>query len=148
MIGAPTAMAGATLCATRFSGKLNGAMPSTGPRGTRRTSAMRPLAVGSVSSRCNSPEKRRASSAAQRNVEAALVTSTFAHLTGLPASAVISPAISSARSSSRRDTWSSAAARAWAGSTARSGATASAAATARSTSSAVACEVVPTSAPS
>jgi hypothetical protein len=44
MIGAPTASAGATLCATRFSGKLNGAMPSTGPRGTRRTSASRPVA--------------------------------------------------------------------------------------------------------
>ena len=35
-IGAPTAMAGATLWATRFSGKLNGAMPSTGPFGNRR----------------------------------------------------------------------------------------------------------------
>src|SRR3712207_8436349 len=41
MIGAPTAMAGATLCATRFSGKLNGAMPSTGPRGTLRVTASR-----------------------------------------------------------------------------------------------------------
>ena len=45
-IGAPTAIAGATLCATRFSGKLNGAMPSTGPCGTRRTSAIRPVAAG------------------------------------------------------------------------------------------------------
>ena len=35
-IGAPTASAGATLCATRFSGKLNGVMPSTGPIGNRR----------------------------------------------------------------------------------------------------------------
>ena len=30
-IGAPTASEGATLCATRFSGKLNGVIPSTGP---------------------------------------------------------------------------------------------------------------------
>ena len=30
-IGAPTASAGATLCATRFTGKLNGVMPRTGP---------------------------------------------------------------------------------------------------------------------
>ena len=35
-IGAPTASEGATLCATRFSGKLNGVMPSTGPIGKRR----------------------------------------------------------------------------------------------------------------
>src|SRR3712207_5475593 len=49
-IGAPAAIAGTTLCATRLSGKLNGAMPSTGPRGTRRTSAIRPVAAGSVSS--------------------------------------------------------------------------------------------------
>ena len=34
--GAPTAMAGATLWATRFSGKLNGEIASTGPFGTRR----------------------------------------------------------------------------------------------------------------
>ena len=35
--GAPTAIAGATLWATRFSGKLNGEMASTGPLGTCRT---------------------------------------------------------------------------------------------------------------
>jgi hypothetical protein len=35
MIGAPTAIAGATLCATRFNGKLNGVIASTGPYGTR-----------------------------------------------------------------------------------------------------------------
>ena len=31
MIGQPLAMAGATLCATRFSGKLKGVIPATGP---------------------------------------------------------------------------------------------------------------------
>ncbi len=51
MTGAPTASAGATLCATRFSGKLNGVIPSTAPRGTRRTMASRPTPAGSVSSR-------------------------------------------------------------------------------------------------
>ena len=34
--GQPAAMAGATLCATRFNGKLNGVMNDTGPSGTRR----------------------------------------------------------------------------------------------------------------
>ena len=43
-------------------------------------------------------------------------------LSGLPFSAVISSAISSARSAIRRDTWSSAAARTWAGSAAASAA--------------------------
>ena len=34
--GQPQAMAGATLWATRFSGKLNGVMKEQGPIGTRR----------------------------------------------------------------------------------------------------------------
>ena len=34
--GQPAAIAGATLCATRLSGKLNGVMKLTGPSGTRR----------------------------------------------------------------------------------------------------------------
>ena len=38
-IGLPAASAGATLCATRLSGKLNGVMPAIGPSGTRRTCA-------------------------------------------------------------------------------------------------------------
>ena len=73
--GAPTASAGATLWATRFSGKLNGAMASTGPRGKRRTIAARPAAAASVSRRSSSPPSRRTSSAAHRNVAAALVAS-------------------------------------------------------------------------
>ena len=103
MIGAPTAMAGATLWAHRFSGKLNGAMPRTGPRGKRRVSASRPAPPASVSSRCASPPlKRRASSAAKRKTETARPTSPRAHLMGLPFSAEISRAISSVRSASRR----------------------------------------------
>ncbi len=147
-IGAPTAMAGATLCATRFSGKLNGEMPSTGPLGTWVTSASRPVAAGSVSRRCSSPEARRASSAAQRKVETARPTSARAHLIGLPFSAVMSWATSSARAARARDTWSSAAARACAGRAAVSRATAAAAATACSTCSGVGWLVCPTSRPS
>ena len=119
-IGAPTATAGAILCATRLSGKLNGEMPSTGPRGKRRTSARRPVAAGSVSRRCTSPLHRRASSAAQRNVETPRATSTADHFSGLPDSAVISAATSSARAASCALTWSSAAARTWAGTAATS----------------------------
>ena len=147
-MGAPTASAGATLCATRLSGKLNGAMPSTGPRGFRRTSASRPPAAGSVSSRCSVPDQRRASSAPQRNVETARVTSSRAHFSGLPDSAVISAATSSARSASRRDTWSRAPARTWAGVAANSARTASAAATASSTWAGVAVVVRPAVDPS
>ncbi len=142
MIGAPAAIAGAILCATRFSGKLNGAMPSTGPRATRRTTAIRPSAAGSVSSRCSSPEKRRASSAAKRNVETQRVTSTVAHLSGLPFSAVIISAISSALAATERDTWSSAAARTCAGVERNVRVAASAAATARSTCSALGTQTV------
>ena len=94
-IGAPTAMAGASLCATRLSGKLNGLMPRIGPRILRCTTAIRPSAAGSVSRRWSSPEKRRASSAAQRNVDTARAASARAHLSGLPFSAVISRATSS-----------------------------------------------------
>jgi hypothetical protein len=139
-IGAPTAMAGATLCAARLSGKLNGEMPSTAPLAKRRTIAARPAAAASVSSRCSSPPKRLASSAAQRKTETARPTSALAHLIGLPFSAVISSAISSDRSASRRDTWSSAAARALTGREPATGTAACAAATASSTCASVGIE--------
>ena len=144
MIGAPTARAGATLWATRLSGKLNGAMPSTGPRGTRRTSAIRPAAAGSVSRRCSSPENRRASSAAQRKVETARATSARAHLSGLPFSAVISSANSSARPAIPALIRSRAVARAKADSSAAGPVAATAAATASSICSGVARPVRPT----
>ena len=54
-IGLPAASAGATLCETRLSGKLNGVMPATGPSGTRRTWATRPSFPGSQSSGTISP---------------------------------------------------------------------------------------------
>ena len=78
--GAPTARAGATLCATRFTGKLNGVIASTGPNGNRRTIPMREPSDSSVSSRNRSPPNRRASSAAHRNVETARATSTAVRL--------------------------------------------------------------------
>ena len=148
MIGAPTANAGATLCATRFSGKLKGAMPKTGPLGKRRMTAIRPAEVASVSSRCNSPDQRRASSAAQRNVDAPRVTSMRDHMSGLPFSAVINRAISSARAVICCDTCMSASAR-WAAVLARAAAcTSTAACTASSTSAGLGSAWDPTSVPS
>ena len=134
MIGAPIAMAGATLWATRLSGKLNGAIPRIGPFENRRTRARRPAAAGSVSSRCRSPDQRRASSAAQRNVETARPTSALAHMMGLPFSAVMTDAISSPRAAIWREMWSRAAARALAGSAADARTESCAPATACSTS--------------
>jgi hypothetical protein len=85
-------------------GKLNGEIPSTGPRGKRRTTAILPSATGSVSSRCSVPDQRRASSAAHWKVDAARAASAVAHLTGLPLSAPITSATSAARSVSRAET--------------------------------------------
>lgn len=149
MIGAPAAIAGATLWAHRFSGKLNGAMPSTTPFGKRRVRARRPWPPASVSRRWASPPlNRRASSAANRNTETARPTSPRAHLIGLPFSAEISRAISSVRSASRLLTWSRAAARTWAGVAANSSRTAYAAATASSTCASVGTLTAATSRPS
>ena len=54
-IGLPAASAGATLCATRLIGKLNGLMPAIGPSGMRRTWATRPSLPGIQSSGTISP---------------------------------------------------------------------------------------------
>ena len=102
-IGAPTAMAGATLCATRFIGKLNGEMPRTGPCANLRMIAIRPAVAASVSRRCSSPENLRTSSAAHRKTKPARPASARAQINGLPFSSRISCAISSARSVSRFD---------------------------------------------
>ena len=90
-------------------------MPRTGPIGNRRTRAALPAAAGSVSSRWNSPLKRRASSAAHRKVEATRCVSARAHMSGLPFSAVMSRAISSARCVTLVETCMSASARTAAG---------------------------------
>ena len=54
-IGLPEAIAGATLCAARLSGKLNGEMPAIGPIGKRRVMPTRSLELGMRSSGMTSP---------------------------------------------------------------------------------------------
>ena len=107
-IGAPTAIEGATLCATRFSGKLNGVMPNTGPNGNRRSRPIREPNAASVSSRMSSSSPWRRTSEAQRKVLTARAASTFAHLSGLPPSRAMSSAFSSRVSARRFEMWSSA----------------------------------------
>ncbi len=83
-MGFPTARAGATLWATRFSGKLNGVMPSIGPMGTRRYSPKWLSVPGVMSNGTISPGMRLASSAATVNVMMARPISRRASVMGLP----------------------------------------------------------------
>ena len=83
----PAARAGATLCSTRLSGKLNGVIAATTPNGW---GMVKPSGVtpGVISSNWTaSAGSRRASSAAMRSVDTARPTSTRAAVMGLPASA-------------------------------------------------------------
>ena len=96
-IGLPDAIAGATLWAARFSGKLNGLIPAIGPIGKRRVMPTRPFDAGLRSSGIVSPTIRSASSAPSRNVSVARSTSTSASRIGLPASRAISRPSSSRR---------------------------------------------------
>ena len=96
-IGLPDAIAGATLCAARFSGKLNGLMPAIGPIGKRRVMPTRSFDAGVMSSGMSSPVIRSASSAPSRNVTTARSTSTSASRIGLPASRAMSRPNSSRR---------------------------------------------------
>ena len=82
-------MAGASLCATRFKGKLNGVIASTGPQGNLRDSPHRPAEDGIRSRGNTSPPIRVDSSAATRNVRMARSTSARAALIGLPASRIM-----------------------------------------------------------
>ena len=93
----PAAIAGATLCAARLSGKLNGLMPATGPIGKRRVMPTRPFEEAIRSSGIISPYIRSASSAPSRNVSVARSTSTSASRIGLPASRLRIRPISSRR---------------------------------------------------
>ena len=54
-IGHPAAIAGATLCATRLSGKLNGVIPAIGPSGNGLTMPHRPAVYSCQSSGRYSP---------------------------------------------------------------------------------------------
>ena len=100
--GQPAAIAGATLCATRLSGKLNGLIAADhADREAQREGELAvPGAVASIGT--ISPVSVRASTAAKRNVATARAASTRAVLIGLPASAQMICAASSWRSSSRR----------------------------------------------
>ena len=112
----PAASAGATLCATRLSGKLNGEIAPTTPIGTRIVKASFPSPAGDASIGKVSPVSVRAATAANVYVDTARCASTRAAFIGLPASALIVRAASSCRSASRRATVSRIRARSWAGS--------------------------------
>ncbi len=96
-IGLPDAMAGASLWAARFSGKLNGLIAAIGPIGKRRVMPTRSLLLGIRSSGISSPVIRSASSAPRRKVRTARSTSTSASRIGLPASSAMSRPSSSRR---------------------------------------------------
>ena len=69
--GQPAAIAGASLCATRLSGKLNGLIAPTTPIGTRSVKPILPSPTSDASSGTISPASRRASTAANVNVDTA-----------------------------------------------------------------------------
>ncbi len=96
--GHPAAMAGATLCDTRLSGKLKGEMAATIPMGTRCTKPSLPTPAELASRGIISPERVRATAAEKRKVSTARSASMRAVLIGLPASAAIERANSSLRS--------------------------------------------------
>jgi hypothetical protein len=83
----PEARQGATLWATRLSGKLNGVIPRITPIGKRRTRPKCPTPGGLASMRTPCPSSPDASCAAKRKVMVARSTSAAANVTGLPASA-------------------------------------------------------------
>ena len=140
-------MAGASLWATRLSGKLNGEMAPTTPTGTRRVKASRPSPTSAASIGTMSPVSRRASTAAKVNVLTARLASARAVFRGLADSAAMVRAKSSVRSASRRAAASRISARRHGGSGPASWA-ARAAATALSTSAAEHLGTCPTSLPS
>ncbi len=111
----PPASAGATLWATRLSGKLNGEIAAMTPRGSRIVQPKWCSPLGSASISTSSPAVRLASSLAQRNVDAPRLASTRASLSGLPPSAAMMRAICSAFSSMRCEARSRMAARFQAG---------------------------------
>jgi len=85
------------LWATRFRGKLKGAMAHTTPTGTRMVNAILPSAPGAASTGTCSPWIRLASSPLRERVWTARSTSTRAYFRGLPASRVMVSANSSFR---------------------------------------------------
>ena len=84
--GQPAAIAGASLWATRLSGKLNGLIAPTTPIGIRSVNASLPSPAALASIGTISPASVRAATAANVNVETARWASTRAVLIGLAAS--------------------------------------------------------------
>ncbi len=84
--GQPAAIAGATLCAARFNGKLKGVMKEQGPTGTRRVKPRVFAERGALSRGSTSPAMRSASPAAMRKVSMRRATSPRESRMGLPAS--------------------------------------------------------------
>ena len=99
--GQPAAIAGATLCAAKFKGKLNGLINEQSPIGTRFVIPLYPLARALISIGITSPPIRVASSEAIRKVSIKRVTSPCASLMGFPASTHKAFASSSKRSLKR-----------------------------------------------
>src|SRR5262245_6709747 len=130
--GQPAAIAGASLWATRFSGKLNGLIAPITPTGSRRVRASLPTPAVLASIGTTSPASRLAATAANVKVSTARAASPRAWRMGFPDSAAIVRASGSARSAISRAARSSTAARSAGGGAGRWPA---ATATARSTSS-------------
>ena len=101
----PPAMAGPTLCATRFKGKLKGVIAATIPTGTRRVNPSLPTPPGAASSGNTSPVMRRASSAERSMVSAARATSSLPSARILPSSVEIIVPRSSTRSRISAAAW-------------------------------------------
>ena len=93
----PAASAGASLCATRLSGKLNGLIAPTTPIGRLSVNASLPSPACEASIGTISPASVRASTAANVYVDIARLASTRAAFIGLPASSEIRRATSSCR---------------------------------------------------
>ena len=102
MIGAPTASAGAILCAPRLSGKLKGTIPTTTPAGNRRTSHSTPAGGGiEVHRDDGSAPVRQLRGSEAKDLGRPARPPTRDRVSGFPASCEISWAISSARARSR-----------------------------------------------
>ena len=141
----PAAKAGASLCATRLSGKLNGLIAPTTPIGCRSVNASFPSPARAASIGTISPASLRASTAANVYVDIARCASTRAAFIGLPASSEICRATSSCRRPSAPATRTRISARLCAGSGSRIAC--SAASIARRVSSAPALATRPTTSP-
>src|SRR5579862_620853 len=143
--GHPAASAGASLCATRLHGKLNGEIAPTIPIGRRTVNASLPSPACAASIGTSSPASFRASTAANVYVDIARDASTRAVLIGLPASSQIVRATSSCRRPINPATLTRISARLCAGS--GSASAAAAASTARRASSAPLFGACPTTSP-